>query len=128
MTSMADIIAWNRTHPEAIPYGQSLLEAANAAFGVASHQYVADRRRDLVLSLDAGIRAALKAGAADVLLVPMAAAAKCTGKAGAPVAAIPAGVDGDGLPFGVTVFAEPGSDGLVLNVAAAIEAAIVELR
>ncbi|WP_338763225.1 amidase family protein [Massilia sp. METH4] len=124
MASMSDIIAWNRSHPEAIPYGQSLLEAADGAAGVSSLQYIADRRRDLVLSLDAGIQAALKAGAADVLLVPMAVAAKCTGKAGAPVVAIPAGRDEDDQPFGVTVFAEPGSDDLLLDVAAAIETAM----
>ena len=124
MESLADIVDWNRGHPEAIPYGQSLLEAANATLGTGSEQYVADRRRDIELSLDEGIRAALKAGAADVLLAPMAVAAKCTGKAGAPVVAIPAGQDAQGQPFGVTVFAEPGSDALVLNAAAAIESVV----
>lgn len=126
MASMDDIIRWNRAHPEAIPYGQSLLEAANASAGMASRQYIDDRRRDIVLSLDAGIAAALKAGAADVLLAPMAAAAKCTGKAGAPVAAIPAGRDGEGAPFGVTVFSVPGADRTVLRAAHAIEQVIGE--
>lgn len=121
MTSMADIIDWNRAHPEAIPYGQSLLEAAAATAGMRSPGYVTDRRRDLALSVDGGIAAALAAGAADVLLAPLAAAAKCTGKAGAPVAAIPAGQDDAGQPFGVTVFAMPGADRLVLDTAAAIE-------
>jgi amidase len=91
MASMADIIQWNTTHLEAIPYGQSLLEAANASANMRSPGYIADRRRDLALSVDGGIGAALAAGAADVLLAPMAAAAKCTGKAGAPVIAIPVG-------------------------------------
>jgi amidase len=121
MTSLADIIDWNRAHPEAIPYGQSLLEAAAATAGMRSPGYLADRRRDLALSVDGGIAAALAAGAADVLLAPLAAAAKCTGKAGAPVAAIPAGRDDTGQPFGVTVFGMPGADGIVLAAAAAIE-------
>lgn len=121
MSSMADIIEWNRAHPDAIPYGQSLLEAANAAEGMHSPCYVADRRRDIALSVDGGIAAALRAGGVDVLLGPMAAAAKCTGKAGAPVVAIPAGQDEDGQPFGVTVFAMPGADRLVLEAAGAIE-------
>jgi amidase len=127
MVSMDDIVRWNRDHPEAIPYGQSLLEAANAAPGIRSPQYVEDRRRDIVLSLYAGIRGALDAGAADVLLAPMAAAAKCTGKAGAPVVAIPAGRDADGLPFGITVLSAPGDDRAVLAAAATIEA-VVGLR
>jgi len=52
-----------------------------------------------------------------VLLAPMSAGAKCTGKAGAPVVAIPAGQDAEGLPFGVTVFAAPGDDERVLEAA-----------
>lgn len=121
ITSMEDIINWNKAHPEAIPYGQSLLEAANASQGIRSPQYVEDRLRDSALSLDAGILAALKAGRADVLLSPMSAAAKCTGKAGAPVVAVPVGQDAEGLPFGVTVFSAPGHDRTVLQVAGAIE-------
>lgn len=124
MASMEDIIGWNRAHPEAIPYGQSLLEAANASGGMRAPDYIRDRAHDVELSLDAGIRAALAAGRVDVLLSPMTAAAKCTGKAGAPVAAIPAGRDGEGQPFGVTVYAAPGHDQAVLGAAAAIEAAI----
>ncbi|USX20939.1 amidase family protein [Oxalobacteraceae bacterium OTU3REALA1] len=121
IASLQDIIEWNRVHPEAIPYGQSLLEAANATSGTSGEQYVADRQRDIELSLEEGIRGALQAGAADVLLAPMAVAAKCTGKAGAPVVAVAVGEDEVGLPFGATVFAQPGSDDLVLHAAAAIE-------
>jgi amidase len=121
MASMADIIDWNNAHRDAIPYGQSLLEAANASAGMRSDGYLADRRRDIALSVDGGIAAALAAGAADVLLAPMSAAAKCTGKAGAPVVAIPAGEDSERHPFGLTVFGMPGSDRIVLEAAAAIE-------
>ncbi|WP_305824285.1 amidase family protein [Massilia brevitalea] len=88
---------------------------------IRSPAYLADRRRDLELSIDAGIAGALGAGKADVLLAPMSAAAKCTGKAGAPVIAIPAGLDADGLPFGVTVFAAPGQDARVLQAALLVE-------
>jgi amidase len=121
MSSMKDIIEWNQAHPEAIPYGQSLLEAANGSAGMRSPAYLADRRRDIALSVDGGIRAALAAGAANVLLAPMTAAAKCTGKAGAPVVAIPVGQDKEGQPFGITVFGMPGEDGAVLEAAIAIE-------
>ncbi|MEM6159438.1 amidase family protein [Erwinia sp. P6884] len=124
MRSMADIISWNNAHPDAIPYGQSLLEAANASPDVRSQQYVEDRQRDIALSLNAGILAAMKAGRADVLLAPMSAAAKCTGKAGAPVVALPAGQDAEGLPFGITLFSAPGHDNAVLQIAGAIEGVI----
>ncbi|CAK6501264.1 Putative amidase AmiD (plasmid) [Pantoea sp. Nvir] len=124
ITSLHHLIAWNRAHPEAIPYGQSLLEAAEAAPDIRSEQYRRDRRTDIALSRDAGIVAALRAGGVDVLLSPGAAAAKCTGKAGAPVAAIPAGQDAEGLPFGVTLYSAPGHDRLVLQAAAAVERAI----
>ncbi len=124
MSSMADIVAWNLAHPAAIPYGQSLLEAANDSAGILSRQYIDDRRRDIALSLDAGIRAASMTGCADVLLSPMTAAAKCTGKAGAPVVAIPAGKDKAGNPFGVTVFTQPGRDLALLQAARAIEGVI----
>lgn len=124
MSSIADIISWNREHPEAIPYGQALLEAANASTGVLSQQYIDDRRRDIALSLHAGIRSALIAGRADVLLSPMTAAAKCTGKAGAPVVAIPVGTDRAGNPFGVTVLAQPGQDFALLRAALEIEQVI----
>ncbi|WP_417360542.1 amidase family protein [Gallaecimonas pentaromativorans] len=126
VTSMAALIDWNRAHPEAIPYGQSLLEAANNAADIRSAEYVGDRRLDLALSLDGGINAALSASNADVLLVPMAAAAKCTGKAGAPVVAIPAGKDAQGMPFGITLFSAPDEDIGLLHVAAAVEQVIGE--
>lgn len=124
--SMADVIAWNRAHPEAIPYGQSLLEAAEATAGLLTPQYIADRRRDVALSVEGGIVAALRAGGADVLLAPMTAAAKCTGKAGAPVLAIPAGRDAAGLPFGITLFAAPGQDAAVLRIGAGVEQVVGE--
>jgi amidase len=126
IASMAELIAWNRGRPQAIPYGQSLLEAAEATSGIRSAQYIQDRRRDLALSVDAGIVAALRAGSADVLLAPMTAAAKCTGKAGAPVIALPAGKDAGGAPFAITLFAAPGSDRALLRVAAAVEQAVGE--
>lgn len=123
MASLDDIIAYNRDHPEAIPYGQSLLEASNASEGIFSAEYIRDRRRDIALSLD-GIRLALGAGKADVLVAPMSAAARWTGKSGAPVVAIPAGQDRSGMPFGITLFCAPGFDGALLQAALAVESVL----
>lgn len=124
MTSMHDIIKWNTSHPEAIPYGQSLLEAAVAAPDIRSAQYIRDRRHDVTLSLHDGVLAALEKGNADILMSPMTVAAKCTGKAGVPVLAIPTGVDAAGLPFGITLYSAPGHDYTVINAASAIESVI----
>ena len=124
ITSVSDLIEWNNAHPERIPYGQSLLEATDAAPDMGSAEYRRDRQQDLALSLESGILAAIDSGQADVLLSPMSAAAKCTGKAGAPVVAIAAGEDAEGLPFGVTLYAAPGQDRGVLQAAIAVESVI----
>ncbi len=127
MSSMADIISFNEQTPSAIPYGQSLLKLANDTAGLDDPTYIAHRRRDIALSRLAGIDAALWFSEADVLIAPMGAAAKYTGKAGAPVLAIPSGLSARGEPFGVTVFASLGSDEKVLNVGATI-ASIISQR
>jgi amidase len=124
VTSLADLIAWNEQNPEAIPYGQSLLIAAQETNGLSDPTYRADRARDIALSIDAGIAAALCMNDADVLVAPMGAAAKCTGKAGAPVLAIPAGKHSSGTPFGLTLFCRPGDDALLLAIGAAVERAL----
>ncbi len=61
---------------------------------------------------------------ADVLIAPMGAAAKATGKAGAPVVAIPAGLGASGTPFGITLFGVPGSDARLLAIGQAIDHAL----
>ena len=127
IASLAALIAWNEQHPEAIPYGQSLLLAAQRTAGLDDPQYRADRRRDLVLSRTAGIDAALALGV-EVLIAPMGAAAKCAGKAGAPVLAIPVGVDAAGVPVGITLFTAVGDDGTLLRAGSAIAAVVGQRR
>ena len=122
--SLADLIAWNSAHPECIPYGQSLLINAQNTIGLHHDDYLRDRARDIALSRTAGIDAALGAHNADVLLAPMGAAAKCTGKAGAPTLAIPFGVDVSGTPFGVTLYSRIGNDRALEAVAALVERAV----
>jgi len=126
LRSLDDVVAWNAAHPQHIPYGQPLLLAANGTSLDA--QYEQDRRRDIVLSRIAGIDAALSVGDVDALIAPMGAAAKCTGKAGSPVVAIPVGLDANGTPFGVTVYAKAGDDRRLLAIADAIERAIGDRR
>ncbi|TNM63466.1 amidase family protein [Aliirhizobium smilacinae] len=124
--SLGELIAWNEAHPDIIPFGQTLLLAAEATVGLNDPAYLADRALDITLSRTQGIDAACANGGCDALIVPMSVAAKCTGKAGAPVIALPAGADTDGAPFGVTLFSPCGTDERLLAIAAAIEPIIVE--
>ena len=47
--SLNALIAWNERHPTAIPYGQSLLIAANDTRGLQDESYLRDRARDISL-------------------------------------------------------------------------------
>lgn len=122
--SLKELIAWNVEHPDAIPYGQSLLIAADLTNGLDDPAYRADRQQDITLSRNSGIDAALAMNGVHALIAPMGAAAKCTGKAGTPVVAIPVGLDSKGMPFGVSVFASAGGDPQLLAIAVAIETVI----
>lgn len=124
MASLADIIAWNEAHPDAIPYGQSLLLAAEATNGLEDPAYRADRLNDIRLTTTEGIDAALAAGGADVLIAPMGVAAKLTGKAGAPALSIPVGTLAGGARFGITLYTRVGADMRLLSIGRSVERAI----
>jgi amidase len=126
--SMESLIAWNDAHPEYIPYGQSLLLASNATVGIDDPQYQTDRAQDITLSVTEGIDAAMDMFDVDVLIAPMGAAAKLTGKSGAPVVAIPCGLGPDLTPFGVTILSKRGSDAQLLAIAQQIELVIGERK
>jgi amidase len=117
--SLATLIKWNEAHPDRIPYGQALLIAAQAS--ELDDKYIADRANDIALSRTAGIDAAISMAGVDALIAPMAAAAKCSGKAGTPIAAIPVGTDSSGAPFGVTLLAPSGHDRRLLEIASFVE-------
>jgi amidase len=126
--SMASLIAWNEANPEHIPYGQSLLLASNATKGIDDAQYQIDRARDLSLSVTEGIDAAMDMFDVDVLIAPMGAAAKLTGKSGAPVVAIPCGLGPNLPPFGVTIVSKLNSDARLLAIAQQIERVVGERK
>jgi amidase len=121
------LIAWNESHPDAIPYGQNLLAAAQATSGLDNPAYRQDRHRDIVLSRVAGIHAALGLGV-DLLIAPMSTLAKCTGKAGSPVLAIPLGLDDADAPIGVTLLGAFGGDADLLRAGAAIAQLVGDRR
>jgi amidase len=124
IASLAELIRWNEQNPKQIPYGQPLLLAANET--EVGQAYLPDRCRDIALSGPGGIEGALGSASADVLIAPMASAAKCSGKAGTPVAAIPIGRNGDGVPVGITLHARRGEDAKLLAIAQAIEQTVGE--
>ena len=126
IASLHDLIAWNDGHPEAIPYGQSLLVNAQSSQGLDAARYLADRRADITLSRTQGIDAALTAYGVDALITPMSSAAKWTGKAGAPVIALPTGADAHGRPFGVTLFARRFEDAKLISIATRVENIIAQ--
>ncbi len=93
--------------------------AAEQTKGLCDVTYQRDRARDILLSRTAGIDTALSLGV-DVLMVPMTALAKCTGKAGTPVFAIPLGLDATGSPIRVTLCAGLEQDGTLLRAGRAV--------
>ncbi|MVA98468.1 amidase [Nitratireductor sp. CAU 1489] len=121
MASLADIIAWNEAHPDAIPYGQSLLLAAEATAGLEDPVYRADRLTDIRLTTTEGIDAALAAAGADVLVAPMGVAAKLTGKAGAPALSLQVAALADGSRFGITLYTSVGQDKRLLSIGRSVE-------
>ena len=112
--TLADIIAFNREHPaETLKFGQVLLEEAEATSGTLTEpEYLADRARDLRLSREQGIDAALAASDLDALVFPNSTGAGIGARAGYPSVIVPAGYTPTGRrPVGITflgdAYAEP---------------------
>lgn len=123
MRTMRDIVLHNeRVGPEAIPYGQDLLLAAEATAGDWSErEYHADRARDLRLCRQEGIDRTLIQFHLDALVVPMDHAAKLTGKAGYPAVSVPCGYTPEGAPVGLTFIGAAWSEPRLIGIAHAFE-------
>jgi amidase len=117
--SLADLVEFNVRSPNAIPYGQSLLEAALGTQGDLSHPtYQADRARDLALS--SAIIAMMDDQRLGAMLVPGAAMAKFSGKAGAPALTVPAPFE-KRVGAATTLVAPPGCDDNLVQLALKME-------
>ena len=114
--------SWNEQHPEEIPYGQSLLIAAAETAGLDGPRYRSDRKRDIALSRQAGIDAALNFSGADALMPPWARLPSVPAKRARRSLQFRSGHDTTGLPFGVTLFTSLGADAALLEVGAAVAA------
>lgn len=122
--SLAEVIAYNTAHADAcLVYGQVLAERAEASAGLDAPAYRSDRLRDITLSRELGIDAALRAHGLDALVTPAGAAAKMTGKAGYPVVTVPAGFTNDGEPAGISFIGAAWSERRLIALATAYERA-----
>ncbi|MGR8950664.1 MAG: amidase family protein [Gammaproteobacteria bacterium] len=114
---LSEIIDYNEAHKAvAIPFGQDLLLAAEAAADADPQIYRNDRQRDINLSRARGIDQALGEQNLDALVAPMDLAAKVTGKAGYPVLTIPAGQTQDGKPFGLSLIGRAKSEQILIDI------------
>lgn len=129
VADMAELVAWNRAHPEAIPFGQGLMEAALETGLPLDHpSYRADRARDIALTRSGGIDAALSAQDLDAIIVPGGAAAKMTGKAGYPALTVPVGRMRDGQGVGMTLIGRAWSEARLLAAGLVVERAMPVAR
>ena len=118
MRSMADVVAYNEAHPEAVVYGMDLLLGANATSGDWSEEeYHRDRARDVRLCREEGIDECLARTGVDVLVAPMDRAAKMLGKAGYPAITLPCGLTPTGAPVGLTFFGTAFSEPMLIRAA-----------
>ena len=111
------LLAWNRAHREAMPYGQDLLEQCDASRGLTAPDYLT------ALALRADTQARLRALLDEHRCTVMFSVAPRTVAAltGFPSLTIPAGTDERGMPVGSCFIARPWEDGALLRVGAALE-------
>ncbi|MBP3950160.1 amidase family protein [Bacillus suaedae] len=122
--TLAEVIAWNKEHPEAIPYGQSILEAAQEMSDDPNDPaYLADRQEDLVQSGEKGIDQMFKTFEIDAILFPKNYGAAAPAKAGYPSITVPGGYTPEGEPVGVTFSAMAYSEPKLIEIAYSYEQA-----
>lgn len=136
--SMADVVAFNRDHPEELAhFDQDFLEMALASGGRASDGYAPARARCLHWAVDQVLAPALAQGV-DLLVGPTygpawksdlalgdhpgagGAITSPAAIAGWPVLCVPMGLV-DGLPVGLTLTGRPGSEPRMLAVGQVLE-------
>ena len=130
MHSLADIIAFNETHPEeCLRFGQDMFLAAEATRGDLSEpEYLVARAMDLRASRTLGLDAYMDAHRLDAVLFPGVAGASIAAKAGYPSVQVPAGLmsgagDQPPCPLGVTFTGRAWSEAALLRLAYAFEQA-----
>jgi amidase len=130
--TLTELRQWNLDHVKAgaIKYGQSRLDVSDEMdLEVDRARYVADHRKDLLLSRDKGIDGALKAAQLDAILTPGASGAGLAARAGYPIIVVPFGMVPNGptpsFPDGFN--AKPAPFGIGFTGTACSEPRLIEL-
>ena len=133
--TLTELRDWNTAHAArgTLRYNQGQLDASDAIdLEKDKARYDEDRARDLLLSRDQGMDAAIKGNNLDALLFPSSTATNVGTKAGYPVIAVPFGMvsnpedpnsDAKTKPFGVTFLGLACSEPKLLGIAYAFEQA-----
>lgn len=122
--SLADLIAFNRAHPECLRYGQALLEESEATDGTLSDpEYLNARALDVAMAREEGIDRQLAAFRLDALVFVDNLGAAVAAKAGYPSITVPGGLTDEGRPVGITFTAGAFSEAVLIRLAYAFEQA-----
>ena len=115
--TLADVVRFNREHPEAVPHGQGLLIASASFPGDAGQvaSAAAALRAVQVRAIENAIEGL------DALVAPGSDWSNLGASAGCPGVVVPAGL-ADGIPYGLSFHGEPWSEARLLRLAAAFEA------
>jgi amidase len=131
--TLSELRAWNRAHERAgtLKYGQSNLDNSDEMDLDADRaRYEADRAKDLALSRDEGIDAALKANKLDALIFPGVDGAAIAAKAGYPTVIVPFGMVPNRRPNGTLPAefdAKPSPMGVSFTGTACSEPRLIEI-
>ncbi|MCX7601925.1 MAG: amidase, partial [Meiothermus sp.] len=114
---LQDVIEYNRQHPEAMRYGQDLLEASlNHPLSDAEYEALVQKNRqqgrERLLEL-------MQAHRVDVLLAISNSLSLLTSPSGFPVVNFPAGYRESGEPVGASLVGRPLQDPLLIGLAQA---------
>jgi amidase len=137
--SLADLIRFNAEHAaEEMPYfRQEIFEECQARSGLDSAEYLSALATSRRLSRGRGIDATLGRHRLDALVAPsrppawvidqingdrvLGGSTQPSAMAGYPIVTVPSGMAFDALPLGLSFFARPGSEALLLGMAFAFE-------
>jgi amidase len=136
MRSLADIVAFNAAHPEAMRFGQDLFLAAAATRGDLSElEYKSARAMDVRAAATLGLDAYMDAHRLDAVLFSGSSGAAIGAKPGYPSVQVPAGLtaraeapETPDHPIGVTFCGRAWSEATLLRIAYAYEQASLKRR
>ncbi|MCP8970733.1 amidase family protein [Ectobacillus ponti] len=123
--SLRDVLVFNeQNRKDALKHGQTLLAQSELTSGTLTEpSYMENRERDLYLSQENGIDAALAAHQLDLLVSPHYYGSALPAKAGYPSVTVPAGYTSEGEPLGITFTAGAFTESVLIEAAYAFEQA-----